>query len=82
MNNDEHAAQIKQFRQEVYQNFNKRADTLMDLLDALSSNTSAHTVVELSLNPAFRCEYSSLFTALEEWQPHQAAKNLAQLAGP
>jgi|CXWL01.1.fsa_nt_gi hypothetical protein len=82
MNHDEHATQLKQFRQEVYQNFNKRADTLMDLLDALSSNTSAQTVVELSLNPAFRRDYSALFTALDEWKPDQADKNLAQLAGP
>ena len=82
MNLDEHIPQLKQFRQEVYQNFNKRADTMMDLLDALSSNTSADTVVELSLNPAFRREYSSLFTALDEWEPDKSAKNLAQLAGP
>lgn len=82
MNHDEHVTQLKQFRQEVYQNFNKRADTLMDLLDALSSNTSAQTVVELSLNPAFRRDYSALFTALDEWKPDQADKNLAQLAGP
>lgn len=49
MNHNEHVTHLKQFRQQVYQNFNKRADTLMDLLDALSSNTSAQTVVELSL---------------------------------
>lgn len=54
----------------------------MDLLDALTSNTTAQTVVELSLNPAFRREHSSLFTALEEWAPKQSSKNLAQLAGP
>lgn len=82
MNHDEHVPQLKQFRQEVYQNFNKRADTLMELLDAVSSNTSAQTVVELSLNPAFRRNYSALFTALDEWEPDQADKNLAQLAGP
>ncbi len=82
MNSDEHASQLKQFRQEVYQNFNKRADTLMDLLDALSSNTVAHSVVELSLNPVFRRDYSALFTALDEWEPDQADKNLAQLAAP
>src|SRR3972149_4831267 len=82
MNYDEHVTQLKQFRQEVYQNFNKRADTLMDLLDALSSNTSAQSVVELSLNPVFRRDYSALFTALDEWEPAQADKNLAQLAAP
>ena len=82
MNLNEHVTQFKQFREEVYQNFNKRADTLMDLMDALSSNMVAQSVVELSLNPAFRREYSSLFTALDEWEPSQEDKNLAQLAGP
>lgn len=82
MNINEHVTQLKQFREQVYQNFNKRADTLMDLLDAISSNTSAQTVVELSLNAAFRREYSALFTALDEWEPDKAAKSLAQLAGP
>lgn len=82
MNPNEHVTQLNQFRQEVYQNFNKRADTLMNLLDALSSNTSAQTVVELSLNSAFQREYSALFTALDEWKPDKAAKNLAQLAAP
>jgi len=52
MNHNEHVTILRQFRQEVYQNFNKRADTLMNLLDALSSNTTGQTVVELSLNPA------------------------------
>jgi hypothetical protein len=54
--------QLTQFRYEVYQNFNnyKRTDTLMDLVDALSSNTTAKTVVELSLNPHFRRHYSAL----------------------
>ena len=82
MSHNQHAPQLKQFRQEVYQNFNKRADTLMDLLDALSSNTSAQTVVELSLNSAFRRDYSALFTALDEWEPEKADKTLAQLAAP
>jgi len=50
MNRDEHATQLKQFREQVYQNFNKRADAIMDLLDALSSNSQARSVVELSLN--------------------------------
>jgi hypothetical protein len=74
--------ELLQFRQGVYQNFNKRADTLMDLLDALSSNTSAQTVVELSLNSAFRRDYSALFTALDEWEPEKAGKTLTQLAAP
>ena len=55
-----------QFRQEIYQNFNKRADTLLNLLDALSSNERASSVVELSLNPAFERSYTALFKAIDE----------------
>jgi hypothetical protein len=58
--------QLTQFRYEVYQNFNncKRTDTLMDLVDALSSNTTAKTAVELTLNPHFRRHYSALNKAV------------------
>ena len=76
----ENANPITQFRQQVYQNFNKRADTLFELVDALSSNTRAGSVVELSLNPAFRREYAALFKAVAEYQPEAAKKSLAQLA--
>jgi hypothetical protein len=38
------------YRQGLYDLFPRRADALMDLLDALSSNTTARSVVELSLN--------------------------------
>jgi len=57
---------LQQFRDEVYQNFNnyKRTDTLMDLVDALSSNTSAKSVVELTLNPQFQRTYSALNKAI------------------
>lgn len=58
--------QLKQFRHEVYQNFNncKRTDTLMDLVDAISSNTTARSVVELSLNPHFQRHYTALNKAV------------------
>ena len=39
----------------------------MDLVDALSSNTSATSLVELSLNPAFRREYPSIFDGIESF---------------
>jgi hypothetical protein len=52
--------QLEQFRNDIYEWLPHRADALMDLLDALSSNTTARSVVELSLNPFFRREYSSL----------------------
>ncbi len=58
--------QLQQFRDEVYQNFNKykRTDTLMDVVDALSSNTTTKSVVELTLNPQFQRTYSALNKAI------------------
>ena len=58
--------QLQQFRDEVYQNFNnyKRTDTLMDLVDALSSNITAKSVVELTLSPQFQRTYSALNKAI------------------
>ena len=35
----------------MYQSLPRRADALMDLIDALSANTTARTVIELSLSP-------------------------------
>lgn len=72
--------QLEQFRQQVYRNFSNRADTLMELVDALSSNTDAKSVVALSLNPLFRRHYTALYTAVAEVKPGEEA--LAQLVGP
>jgi hypothetical protein len=58
--------QLEQFRNELYTWFPHRADALMDLLDALSSNTTARSVVELSLNPCFRRQYGSLHDGIEQ----------------
>ena len=71
---------LAQFRNKVYQNFNKRADTLMELVDALCSHTQTSSVVELSLQNCFRRSYSALFKALDEYRPHE--ETLAHLAGP
>jgi hypothetical protein len=60
---------LKQFRQALYQNFSNRADTLIELLDAICSNLTATSVVELSQTACFRRSYSSLFKAIDEWQP-------------
>ena len=71
---------LTQFRKEVYQNFNKRADTLMEMLDALCSQTRASSVVELSLESCFQRSYSAIFKAMDEYRPGD--DDLAQLAGP
>ncbi len=44
---------LEQFRLDLYEALPYRRDTLFDLLDALSSNTTARSVVELSLSPLF-----------------------------
>ncbi len=54
------------FRQDLYDCFDARQDTVMDLLDALASNNSVRSTVELSLNPLFRRDYSALYKAIEE----------------
>ena len=57
---------LQQFRDEVYQNDNndKRTDSLMDVVEALSSNTTAKSVVELTLNPQFQRTYRALNKAI------------------
>lgn len=69
--------QLEQFRRQVYYSFDQRADATMDLMDALASNTMARSVVELSLSPSFRREYSSVYDAIDHFfeasDPEQAA---------
>ncbi|GAB4425183.1 MAG: hypothetical protein Kow0031_04640 [Anaerolineae bacterium] len=62
-----YTTQLMQFRQELYQNFTNRADSLLELVDALCSNPTATSVVELSQTACFRRGYSSLFKAIDEW---------------
>lgn len=59
--------QLKQFRQQLYSSFAYRGDTIMDLLDALSSNTTAKSAVELSLNPLFRRDYGSVYDGIQQF---------------
>ena len=42
------------WRSNLFQGLKARKETIIELLDALSSNQQAHSVVELSLNPLFR----------------------------
>lgn len=76
----ENTSNLTQFRQTVYQNFNKRADTLMELVDALCGQTRVTSVVELSLQGGFRRHYSAIYHALKAYRPGD--DDLAQLAGP
>jgi len=59
--------QSQQFRSCLYEWFDSYADTLMELLDALR-NVSTRSVVELSLSPLFRRDYSALFKAIRQFE--------------
>ncbi len=58
---------LKHFRQGVYDLFLKRSDASFELVDALSSNTQARCVVELSLNPSYRRNYCSITRSIDEF---------------
>jgi hypothetical protein len=71
--------QLKQFRRQLYSSLEYRADTIMDLLDALSSNTTAKSTVELSLNPLFRRSYGSIYDGIQEFsQPDSAETTITE----
>ena len=66
MDTEKHTNEFQQFREQLYQGFNKRADTAMELVDALCSYPSASSPVELSLSPVFRRSYTALYKAIAE----------------
>ena len=68
-------AEFQQWREEVYKSFGQRKSGIMELLDALSSNQNASSVVELSLNPLFRRDYNSLYKGIHSFLPTRKKKN-------
>ena len=80
MNTNTCTAAVVQFRHRLYQNFTNRADTLIELVDALCSNGSARSIVEYSLTPCFRRSYTTLYKALAEWNWDE--QQLARLLAP
>jgi hypothetical protein len=60
--------ELTQFRDRVYRNLPGRGDAAMDLIDALSSNLTARSVVELSLNPAFRRKWPSVTRTIDRFR--------------
>ena len=66
LNHNQFITQFRDFRQKLYNFFEARRDSIMDLLDALAGNKEAHSIAELSLNPLFRRNYSALYKAIEE----------------
>ena len=67
------ATELEQFREELYQTFNNRADALMELVDAISSYPEARSVVEYSEAPCYRRSYSTISKALDQMQVDKMA---------
>jgi len=76
---EKYKKECQQFRLQLYQNFNKRADTAMDLVDALCSYPSAKSPVELSLSPLFRRTHTALYKSIAETEWEKVP--LAELMG-
>jgi hypothetical protein len=56
--------QTKQFREKVYQSMRKRADAILDLIDALTVAGHVKSPVALSEETPFRRKFSSIFDTL------------------
>ena len=67
INNNQLIAQLRSFRQHLRKFFKSYSDSIIDLIDALASNSNgASSPVELSLSPLFERTYSSIYKAIEK----------------
>ena len=57
---------LQGFRHEVYGCFDRAADALFNTVDALLTETQAHSFPELSLSPWFERRWGSLYEAFED----------------
>lgn len=57
---------LNRFRHEVYGCFTRAADALFNTVDALLTETNAHSFPELSLSPSFERRWCSLYEAFED----------------
>ena len=75
---------LTQHRKGVYQQIDKRADAVVDLLHAMCSEERVRNVAELSLHPVCRRGHDSLYKAIRDAgmtsqkRPHLAARVLPQ----
>ncbi len=68
-NRSQNIKDFQQWRTQLYNSLSSRREAVIQLIDALSSNVQANSVVELSLNPLFERNYNSLYRAIQEFLP-------------
>jgi DDE superfamily endonuclease len=64
---------LQAFRHDVYACLQRAADALFEVSDALLTDPSAHSLVELSLAPSFQRRWPSLYEAFEDGRIDQQA---------
>jgi hypothetical protein len=57
---------LEQVRQQIYACFERRADALFQLTDALLGESQAKSLAELSLSPNFQQKWTSVYAALQD----------------
>ena len=65
---------FKNFRDKIYRFFPSRRDATQELVDSLSSNRTASSIVALSLSPLHRRNYCSITRVLDEYMSKDAVE--------
>ena len=65
-------SKFKTFREQLFSCFGYRADATMNLVDSLSGNINAQSIVQLSMNPAFERRYGSVRDAISNFDADPA----------
>ena len=60
-------AALTTFRQDLYKQLGRSKAALFDLMDALLTTSKAPSLVQVSLSPLFRRQWSSVFKAIEHF---------------
>ncbi|MGK7898413.1 MAG: hypothetical protein AB4372_33565 [Xenococcus sp. (in: cyanobacteria)] len=68
--------EFEQFREKLYQSFNYRRDTIMDLVDVIAANRTARSPVELGLSPLFPREYSALYKGIQAYRSQSPSNSI------
>jgi hypothetical protein len=64
--NDNIVKELKEFREGVYESFERGADALFNVSDALLSEVQAQSLAELSLSPFFERKWSSVYAGVQD----------------
>lgn len=72
-NATQHFTNLIQFRQAAYSHLGKACDALFELCDANLEMRHINSLAELSLAPAFRRKWSSVYEALQDGRPDRFA---------